>query len=131
MPSNLTLLLAVVYQPVNFLPHLTNFITVRTLQLCKTGRLGGPFGVTTQSTLLQKRWCHSSPPATVKVLAAQGVLSMCFGLKKSQWLFFMILGGYFVAGGGHSGYCIKRHSSKDHGILNSVRNELKEDDVVL
>lgn len=44
---------------------------------------------------------------------------------------FLLSEGYFLTIEGHSGYRLKGHGGKDHGILNSVRNELKEDEVVL
>lgn len=44
---------------------------------------------------------------------------------------FLLSEEYFLTIEGRSGYCLKGHGGKDHGILNSVRNELKEDEVVL
>lgn len=57
----------------------------------------GPSVLQHKSLFLQKRLCHSLQCAKVKVLAAQAVLSICFGGKKDQWLLFAISEGYFVA----------------------------------
>lgn len=43
-----------------FPPMLISFIiTIRTSQLCRPGRYGGPLEVITQSSFLQKTWCRS------------------------------------------------------------------------